>query len=277
MPIWLITGSTSGFGFELAKNALARGWDIAGTGRSLEKLAPLVELGGDRFLPIVLDMTKPEQIPAAVAAFEKRFSGLDVLVNNAGYGYQASAEESPDAEIREQFQTNVFSVFALTQALLPIMRRQKSGHIVNVTSVAGLISFPSASVYSGSKHAVEGWSLGLATEVAPLGINVTCVEPGPFRTDRAGRSLRQTPNTIADYAATAGARLQGVRDSDGNQAGDPARAAEAIIKITEVENPPRHLVLGKIAMNLVRTQLSATLAEVDEWTELSLGTDFPAA
>ena len=196
-------------------------------------------------------------------------------MNNAGYGYQASVEEGDDAEIRAQFDANVFGLFALTRAVLPTMRAQGSGHVLNVTSVAGFIGFPGSGYYSASKHAVEGWSDALAAEAAPLGIRVTCVEPGPFRTDWAGRSLRQTPNVIADYAATAGERLKATAEKSGTQAGDPVRAAEAMIRVTETADPPRHLVLGAWGYEAVTEKLKARLAEIEAWRGTSLGADFP--
>ena len=178
-----------------------------------------------------------------------------MLVNNAGYGYQSTVEEGEEREIRAQFDANVFGLFAITRAVLPGMRAQRSGHIINITSVAGLIGFPGSGYYAALKHAVEGWSDSLRAEVAPLGIGVTCVEPGPFRTDWAGRSLQQTPNRIADYADTAGKRLDGTKEISGTQAGDPVRAGEAMIALTETPTPPRHLVLGAFGFEAVTAQL----------------------
>lgn len=161
-----------------------------------------------------------------------KFGTIDVLVNNAGYGYQSAVEEGVEEEIRAQFDTNVFGLFALTRAVLPLMRAQRQGHVINITSVAGLVGFPGSGYYAASKHAVEGWSDALWAEGAPLGIKVTCVEPGPFRTDWAGRSLRQTPNALADYATTAAARMKTTAANSGKQAGDPVRAADAMLDIT---------------------------------------------
>ncbi len=208
-------------------------------------------------------MTDRVAIDAAVKAADERFGRIDVLVNNAGYGYQASIEEGDDAEIREQFDANVFGLFAMTRAVLAVMRRQRSGHILNLTSQAGFIGFPGSGYYAATKHAVEGFSDALAAEGAPLGIQVTCVAPGPFRTDWAGRSLRQTPNRIGDYAETAGARLKMTSDISGKQAGDPVRAGEAMIRVTEMEKAPRHLVLGKVAFEGVTAKLRQRLAEIE--------------
>ena len=173
------------------------------------------------------------------------------------------------------FDADVFGLFAMTRAVLPGMRANRSGHVINITSVAGLIGLPGSGYYAAAKHAVEGWSDALAAEVKPLGINVTCIEPGPFRTDFAGRSLRQTPNRIADYADTAGTRLKGTVRGSGSQAGDPVRAAEAMIRITETGNPPRHLVLGEFGVNLVQKTLKATLAELEVWHGVGIATDYP--
>ena len=274
-PTWFITGCSTGFGHELARLVLARGWRAAVTARDAARVADLVRGAGDRALALDLDVTDAAQVAAAVQAAEDRLGGISVLVNNAGYGYQATIEEGEDAEIRAQFEANVFGLFALTRAVLPAMRARRRGHILNVTSVAGFIGFPGSGYYAASKHAVEGFSDALAAEVAPLGIKVTCVEPGPFRTDWAGRSLRQTPSRIADYAETAGKRLKATVQNSGNQAGDPARAAEAMIRITESQDPPRHLVLGAFGLDAVTSTLKETLAEIEAWRETGLATDFP--
>jgi NAD(P)-dependent dehydrogenase (short-subunit alcohol dehydrogenase family) len=228
-------------------------------------------------LALALDVTDNSQIEAVIAAAREKFGRIDVLVNNAGYGYQSTIEEGEDAEIRAQFDTNVFGLFAITRAVLPIMRAQRSGHIVNITSVGGLIGFPGSGYYAASKHAIEGWSDALRAEVEPLGIGVTCVEPGPFRTDWAGRSLKQTENRIADYAETAGKRLSGTRQMSGTQVGDPVRAGEAMIALTEKPNPPRHLVLGAFGFRAVTARMQARLDEIVSQREISLSADFPAA
>lgn len=273
-PVWFVTGCSTGFGRELAKLVLARGWRVVATARDVERLADLGHDADERLLPLALDVTDQAQIDSAVAAIDARFGRIDVLVNNAGYGYQSSIEEGDDAEIRAQFDANVFGLFALTRAVLPGMRERRSGAIVNITSVAGLVGFPSSGYYAASKHAVEGFSDALAAEVAPLGISVTCVEPGPFRTDWAGRSLRQTPGTIADYADTAGARMAATKGYSGNQPGDPVRAGEAMIAAVERAAPPRHLVLGKWGYDAVTTRLRERLAEIEAQRDASLAADF---
>jgi NAD(P)-dependent dehydrogenase (short-subunit alcohol dehydrogenase family) len=275
-PVWFITGCSTGFGLELAKLVLARGWPVVVTARDRTRVADLVTGVEDHALAISLDVTNSAEVTAAVEAAEARFGRIDVLVNNAGYGYQASIEEGVEAEIRAQFDANVFGLFALTRAVLPGMRARRRGHVINITSVAGFIGFPGSGYYAASKHAVEGFSDALAAEGKPLGIKVTCIEPGPFRTDWAGRSLRQTKSRIADYADTVAARMASTAAISGTQAGDPVRAAEAMIRVTEEENPPRHLVLGGFGVNAVTNKLRERLAEVETWSGVGLATDFPA-
>lgn len=275
-PVWFITGCSTGFGHELAKLVLDRGWRAVVTARDKTRVQDLARDVDDRALALDLDVGKPDQITAAVETAKQHFGRIDVLVNNAGYGYQAAVEEGVEAEIRAQFDANVFGLFALTRAVLPIMRAQRRGHIINITSVGGLMGFASSGYYAASKHAVEGWSDALAIETAPLGIKVTCVEPGPFRTDWAGRSLKQTPNTIEDYAETAGARLRSTSEVSGKQAGDPVRAGEAMIAITQADEPPRHLVLGKWGYDAVIKRMEERLDQIKAWHDTALGADFPA-
>ncbi len=275
-PVWFITGCSSGFGRELAKAVLARGWRAVVTARDRDRVADLVRGCADRALALELDVTDPARIGAAVQAAKDRFDTIDVLVNNAGYGYQASVEEGEDAEIRAQFDANVFGLFAMIRAVLPGMRARRRGHILNISSVAGFVGFPGSGYYAASKHAVEGLSDALAREVAPLGIKVTCIEPGPFRTDWAGRSLRQTPCRIADYADTVAARLKATAEVSGRQAGDPVRAAAAMIRVVEAADPPRHLVLGAFGLDAVTGKLSETLKEIEAWRDVGLATDYPA-
>jgi NAD(P)-dependent dehydrogenase (short-subunit alcohol dehydrogenase family) len=271
-PVWFITGCSTGFGRELARAVLRRGWPAVVTARDVGRVQDIA--GGDA-LPLALDVTDPDQVAEAVAAAHERFGAIDVLVNNAGYGYQSSIEEGLDEEIRAQFEANVFGLAAMTRAVLPGMRERRRGHILNITSQAGFIGLEGSGYYAATKHAVEGLSDALGREVAPLGIKVTCVAPGPFRTDWAGRSLRQTRPVIADYQATVGARLERTAGFSGRQPGDPARAAEAMIAVVEAPDPPRHLVLGAIALEGIRDKLKATLAEIDAWSETSSGADYP--
>jgi len=273
-PVWLISGCSTGFGRELAQQAIARGFKVVVTARNTSSITDLVE-GHDNALAVALDVTQQASIDQAVSAAIDTFGTIDVLVNNAGYGYQSSVEEGVESEIRAQFDANVFGLFALTRAVLPAMRKARSGHVINITSVAGLIGFASSGYNSASKHAVEGWSDSLALEAGPLGIHVTCVEPGPFRTDWAGRSLHQTPSTLPDYADTAAARMKATSEYSGTQKGDPARAATAMIAITEHDNPPRHLVMGAWGHDAVVSKLKERLAEIDAWKQTSVETDFP--
>ncbi|WP_201863274.1 oxidoreductase [Microvirga soli] len=274
-PVWFITGCSTGFGRELAQIVLRRGWRAVVTARDVTRVQDLAQGHEDHALALSLDVNNPDQIAAAVKAAGDRFGSIDVLVNNAGYGYQSSIEEGDDAEIRTQFDTNVFGLAAMTRAVLPGMRARRRGHIVNISSQAGFIGFEGSGYYAATKHAVEGLSDSLSREVAPLGIKVTCVEPGPFRTDWAGRSLQQRRPMIADYQNTVGARLEATANISGKQPGDPVRAVEAIIKVVEAENPPKHLVLGSIALEGVRNKLKETLAEIEAWNETSRGADYP--
>lgn len=274
-PVWFITGCSTGFGRDLARLVLDRGWRAVVTARDAARVVDLVEGAEDRALALSLDVTKAHEIEGATAEAIARFGRIDILVNNAGYGYQSTIEEGDDAEIRAQFEANVFGLFAMTRAVLPHMRAQGAGRIVNFTSVAGLVGFPGSGYYAASEHAVEGWSDSLAAEVGPLGIGVTCVEPGPFRTDWAGRSLKQTPTRIDAYADTAGARMAGTKGYSGTQAGDPVRAGEAIIAAVAQEPAPRHLVLGKFGYDAVSTKLRERLSAIEAARDVSLAADFP--
>lgn len=273
--VWFITGCSTGFGRDLAKLVLDKGWRAVVTARGRDRVADLAELAPDRALALDLDVTDAGQIDAAVNAATERFGRIDVLVNNAGYGYQTSIEEGEDGEIRDMFEANVFGLFAMTRAVLPVMRAQKSGNIVNISSVGGLIGFPASGYYSATKHAVEGFTESLRAEVAPLDIAAMAVEPGPFRTDWAGRSLRQTQSRIADYADTAAARMETTSGYSGQQPGDPVRAGQAIIEAVRRESPPRHLVLGKFAFDAATAKLRERLNEIEADRDLGLSADFP--
>ena len=272
-PVWFITGCSTGFGRELAKLIVARGWPVVATARNKAEVEDLAT--SDKVLALELDVTDGKEIDAAVKAAEEKFGAIDVLVNNAGYGYLTTVEEGEEKQIRAMFDANVFGLFALTRAVLPGMRKRRKGHIINITSVGGHVGNPGSGYYAATKHAVEGWSKSLAAETAPLGIKVTAVAPGPFRTDWAGRSMIQTENRIADYAEITGARLAAVLAQSGKQAGDPVRAGEAMIKLTESENPPLHIVFGAPGLGMVTGKLKQELAEIEAWRELGLGADFP--
>lgn len=274
-PVWFITGCTTGFGRELAKQVLQKGWRAVVTGRGKERMADIVQGREDQALLLELDVTRPEQIEAAVKAALECFGAIDVLVNNAGYGYQSTIEESDDQAIRDQFEVNVFGLFAMTKAVLPSMRARRSGHVINISSVAGLIGFPGSAFYAASKHAVEAFTDSLKAEGEPLGIKATAIEPGPFRTDWAGRSLKQGRSRIPDYAETAESRMAQIADYSGKQPGDPARAAAAIIAVGQMADPPRHLVLGKPGFENVTRALRAQLEEIERQKDQALAADFP--
>jgi NAD(P)-dependent dehydrogenase (short-subunit alcohol dehydrogenase family) len=274
-PVWFITGCSTGFGRDLATLVLERGWRAVVTARNVATVQDLAARSDGRALALPLDVTDMGQIAAAVRGAEERFDAIDVLVNNAGYGYQSSIEEGEEAEIRAMFDANVFGLAALTRAVLPGMRARRRGHIVNISSVAGFVGFPGSGYYAATKHAVEGLSDSLAREVEPLGIKVTCVEPGPFRTDWAGRSLKQTQTRVDDYGQTVGERLRATSAYSGTQPGDPVRAAAAMIAAVESETPPKHLVLGAFGVSAVRGKLTEVIGEIDAWEETSLAADYP--
>ncbi len=276
-PVWLITGCSTGFGRELARLVLARGWRAVVTARDPATVADLVAGHEDRALAIALDVTCRPQIEQVVEAARKRFGRIDVLVNNAGYGYLAAIEEGEDDAVRAMFETNVFGLFDMTKAVLPIMRQQKSGLIVNVSSIGGIASFAATGYYHATKYAVEGMSESLAIEVKPLGIAVLLVEPGPFRTNWAGPSIKQSATRIDAYAETAGERRKQTAARSGNQAGDPVRAAQAIIDAALSDTPPLRLLLGKAALELGRKKVDALTRDFDAWESTTLGADYPQA
>jgi NAD(P)-dependent dehydrogenase (short-subunit alcohol dehydrogenase family) len=274
-PVWFITGCSTGFGREIAKAVLGRGWRAVITARSTDTIADLAEGAGERALILPLDVTKTDQIASAIKEAEAGFGKIDVLVNNAGYGYLAAIEEGEEEPVRRMFETNVFGLVAVTKAVLPGMRARRSGAIVNLSSIGGLVSFGATGYYHATKYAVEGLSESLAVEVEPLGIRVIVVEPGPFRTDFAGRSIGQSAVEIDDYASTAGERRRQTFARSGKQVGDPVRAAEAIIEAVTADNPPRHLLLGKPALELARKKLDDLKRDFDTWESVTLGADFP--
>jgi NAD(P)-dependent dehydrogenase (short-subunit alcohol dehydrogenase family) len=274
-PVWFVTGCSTGFGRELAHAVLDRGCRAVITARNPDSVRDLAVGHDDQALVLRLDVTDPAQVDAAVRAAEERFGRIDVLVNNAGIGYFGAIEESEDAEIRRMFEVNVFGLGRMTQAVLPGMRRRRSGHVVNISSIGGLRAFPAVGYYNATKFAVVGLSESLALEVAPLGIKVTIVEPSGFRTDWAGRSANEAPAKILDYAETAGKNRRSIRMSSGRQPGDPVRAAAAIIKAVESPNPPLHLLLGNNALKGARWKLDMLRGQFDAWEETTVGADFP--
>jgi NAD(P)-dependent dehydrogenase (short-subunit alcohol dehydrogenase family) len=274
-PVWFITGCSTGFGRELAKILLARGYRVVPTARDPAKVADLVEGHTATALALGLDVEKQPQIEAAVEAARRKFGRIDVLVNNAGYGYLAAIEEGDDADIRAMFETNFFGLAALTRAVLPIMRAQKSGAIVNISSMGGFIGFPGSGYYAATKFAVEGLSESLSKEVSPFGVKVLIVEPGPFRTDWAGRSLKTPKHPIDAYAETAIARRQQTQGYSGSQPGDPVRGVEAIIAAVEQPNPPLRLPLGNFAYDAMGAELEAVRKEHAAVEAAARGADFP--
>lgn len=274
-PVWLITGCSTGFGRELARQLLERGNRVVVTARNPESVTDLAAIAPERALVLQLDVTDQAQVEAAVPAAMARFGAIDVLVNNAGIGYFGAIEESEDAEVRRMFEINVFGLAAMTRAVLPVMRRQRRGHIINIASIAGIRGFPGVGFYNATKFAVVGLSDALSQEVAPLGIRVTVVEPSGFRTDWAGRSANEAPAEIADYAETAGKNRRTIREASGRQPGDPVRAAGAIIAVAEADHPPLNLLLGRAALKGARLKLDAMRAEFDAWAEVTVGADFP--
>ena len=273
--VWLITGCSSGFGRALAAAVLARGERCVVTARDVDTLRDLVAAYPDTGLALPLDVTDRDQREHAVVQAERAFGRIDVLVNNAGYAYYAAAEEGDDARIREMFETNFFGLVALTQRVLPAMRARRQGHIVNISSVGGLVANIASAFYAASKFAVEGFSESMAQEVAPHGLRVTIIEPGPFRTDFQGRSVKVVPQPLGAYADTVGARRAALQASSGKQPGDPVRAAEAIINCVDSQDPPLRLLLGKIAYDRAGEKFESMLRSREAWRDVTLGADFP--
>jgi NAD(P)-dependent dehydrogenase (short-subunit alcohol dehydrogenase family) len=279
MTTWFITGCSTGFGRELAKATLGKGWNTVITARDPGSVADIAKGFEKTSLVLPLDVMNKQQIVDAVKAAEARFGSIDVLVNNAGYGYRAAVEEGDDAEVRRLFDVNVFGLIDVTKAVLPGMRKHRKGHIINVSSVAGRVALPGVAYYAASKFAVNGLSDGLAKEVAPFGIKVSIIEPGPARTDFRSRSMRDATQTIDDYSQSAAGKQTASSksvQSAGGQGGDPVRVAQAIIKVAEMDEPPLHLLLGAITLDRVGKELTARQRELEEWQETTKSADFPA-
>jgi NAD(P)-dependent dehydrogenase (short-subunit alcohol dehydrogenase family) len=268
----LITGVSSGFGRALAQEALADGHRVVGTVRS-EQARRDFETLGQNATSRVLDVTDFEAIDGVVAEIEATVGPVDVLVNNAGYGHEGVLEESPLAELRRQFDVNVFGAVAMMKAVLPHMRERRRGHILNITSMGGFITMPGIAYYCGSKFALEGISEALGKEVAPFGIAVTAVAPGSFRTDWAGRSMIRTPRSIPDYNPSFDPIRQAREEKSGRQLGDPTKAARAMLAVIASNAPPAHLLLGSDALELVRGKLTALAADIDAWEAITRSTD----
>jgi NAD(P)-dependent dehydrogenase (short-subunit alcohol dehydrogenase family) len=271
--VWFITGASTGFGRVLAEAVLARGERVVATARNVESVKDLA----DRAFVARLDVTEPESIRSAVDAALAEYGQIDVLVNNAGHGLIGALEELTDEQTREVLETNVFGVLAVTRAVLPHLRERRSGHIVQLSSVGGVVGNPGHAIYATSKFALEGMSEALAGEVAPLGIRVSIVEPGPFRTEFAGRSMRFA-DPIADYRETPAGRLrEHFAEQDGRQPNDPARAAAAILKLVDTPDAPLRLPLGPEAVTRIRAKLEKQLADLAEWEAYAVDTRYPGA
>ncbi|WP_163992883.1 oxidoreductase [Pyxidicoccus caerfyrddinensis] len=271
--VWLITGSSRGLGRDLAKAVLAAGHRLVATARKPEQLRELVEQYGEQVLPIALDVTDPAAARAAVAAATSTFGRLDVVVNNAGYANVASIEDVAEDDFREQFETNFYGVMHVTRAALPVMRAQRDGHIIQISSIGGRTGSPGLAAYQSAKWAVEGFSEVLSKEVGPLGIRVTLVEPGGFRTDWAGASMRVDPVSDA-YQPTVGAFMENVRKHADGGRGDPAKAARAILQMASEKQPPLRLLLGSDAVFLAGAVAAQRAEEDARWKALSLSTDY---
>lgn len=268
--VWFITGASTGFGRKLAEAVLAKGDRVAATARREETVADLVKQYPDHARAIRLDVTDLAQVKASVQAAIGAFGRIDVLVNNAGYGLVGTVEEVSDAQIRHQFETNLFGLLNVTRAVLPLLREQKSGHILNVTSLGGQVSFPTFGMYHGTKYAIEGISESLAQEVAPFGIKVTIVEPGGFKTDFGTRSLARAER-IPAYQPVYETLLKAFESA---VYGDPARAVQAMIQVVEAAEPPLRLALGADALHVIRAKLNSELEEYKRWESVTVATAF---
>ncbi len=273
--VWFITGASKGFGFEIAKAALASGDTVVGTVRkNAEQVAARLG-GGDRALIVTLDVTNEKQVQAGVEAAIDRFKRIDVLVNNAGYGLLAATEEASAEEVRKQYDTNVFGLLNVTRAVLPQLRKQAAGHIINISSLFGYLNnTPGFGIYGSTKYAVEGISEGLATELKPLGIHVTAVAPGYFTTDFASTESYQASALILDaYKETVGMVRAYMSQFNGNQPGDPAKLGAVILQLAATENPPLHLPIGSDSVARFREKNAQITREVEEWESISKSTD----
>lgn len=273
MSTWLITGSSSGLGRAFAEEALARGHNVIVTARDADTVRDLEEQYPDTALATTLDVTDADSVSAAVRAAEERFGGVDVLLNNAGYGYRAAVEEGDDADVARLFDTHVHGTVRTVKAVLPGMRARRSGTIVNFSSIGARTTGPGSGYYGAAKAAIEQLTMALRTEVAPLGITATVVEPGAFRTDFSGRSLTQSDTVIDDYAETAGKRRKEHDTTHGTQPGDPAKAATVLVDAVDGGALPYLLLLGSDAVPIVRKALAALGADIDAWESKSVTTD----
>jgi NAD(P)-dependent dehydrogenase (short-subunit alcohol dehydrogenase family) len=272
--VWFITGSSTGFGYLLAKEALRRGERVIATARDASKLDDLFKQHPDTARTFALDVTQPAEIESVAKQAIAAFGHIDVLVNNAGYGVNGAIEEVSEEEFEPMFQTNIYGLIRTTRAFLPHFRQRRSGHIFNLSSIGGLIGGAGWGFYNVTKFAVEGFSEALAAELKPLGIHVTVVEPGPFRTDFLGRSGKLAAKELPEYKDTAGKAREYLETQSGKQPGDPQKAVEAIITAADSPNPPLHLILGKIALTRFRDKLAQWDKEIAAWEPVTVGADF---
>jgi NAD(P)-dependent dehydrogenase (short-subunit alcohol dehydrogenase family) len=273
--VWFIAGSSSGFGYLLAKEVLRRGERVIATARDASKLDDLLKQHPQTARTFSLDVTKPEEIESVAQQAIAAFGHVDVLVNNAGYGVNGAIEEVSEDEFEPMFQTNLYGLIRTTRAFLPHLRERRSGHIFNLSSIGGLIGGAGWGYYNVTKFAVEGFSEALAAEMKPLGVHVTVVEPGPFRTDFLGRSGKLAAKELPEYRDTAGKAREYLETQSGKQPGDPQKAVEAIIAVADSPNPPLHLILGKIALSRFRDKLALWEKEIAAWEPVTVGADFP--
>jgi NAD(P)-dependent dehydrogenase (short-subunit alcohol dehydrogenase family) len=276
MARWLITGCSTGFGREIAREVLAAGHSAVVTARRSEAVQDLADEFGDRALAVALDVTDADQIAEAVSAAENAFGGVDVLVNNAGHGYLSAVEEGEDAEVRKLFDVNYFGAVNMIKAVLPGMRARGSGHIVNISSMTGLVANPPNAYYSSTKFALEAVTEALATEVRPLGIKVTAIEPGAFRTDWATRSMKESATPIAAYTDVA-ARKDLIKQFADHLPGDPKKVAEAVLMVTELDEPPLRLLLGRDVLKAMRDKITAMSSSIEEWKAVTKDVNFPGS
>jgi NAD(P)-dependent dehydrogenase (short-subunit alcohol dehydrogenase family) len=272
---WFITGASTGFGRVLAEEVLKAGGKVVATARNRDKVADLEAKYPQKAKALALDVTNAGQVDSVVTQAFAQFGRMEVLVNNAGYGLAGAIEEVSEAESMPMFETNVFGLLLVTRAFLPHLRKQRSGHILNLSSIGGVVASPGMGYYNATKFAVEGISEALAAELAPLGIHVTIIEPGPFRTDFLGRSGVVAETRIADYDATAGNMRKYFAENDGKQKGDPVRAVHAMMQVVESPNPPLRLLLGASALQRLRSKLANWEKEIAAWEQVTLGADFP--
>jgi NADP-dependent 3-hydroxy acid dehydrogenase YdfG len=275
--VWLITGSSTGFGRVLAEVLLEKGERVVATARNLESLADLQKQYPDSLKALTLDVTNFAQIDEVIKSSNDWANRIDVLVNYAGFGLIGAIEECSMDEIRHQFETNLFGAIAMIQAVLPTMRAQKSGHILNISSVVGLTSYMGTGFYSATKHALEAINESLGKEMETFGIKSIAINPGPFRTDFAGRSLRLSAKTIDAYDGPVHDRRTGIQEMDGTQVGDPYKAALAMIAVVEAENPPQNLPLGKMAYDVFHDKAKKLVEDTETWKDTILGADFDDA